>query len=59
MCSILYRLMLEEIAQGKVMQQVIERVKKITNFFYQSCRLVALMKKHADNISIEEGFSNL
>lgn len=36
--------MLEIVAQGNVMQQVIGRVKKVANFFYQSYRLVALMK---------------
>ncbi|RWR73239.1 hypothetical protein CKAN_00150000 [Cinnamomum micranthum f. kanehirae] len=42
-------LMLEDIAKGKVMQQVIGKIKKITNFFYQSYRLISMMKTYTDN----------
>ena len=42
-------LMLEDIAKGKVMVQVIGKIKKITNFFYQSYRLISMMKMYTDN----------
>ena len=41
--------MLEEIAKEIVMWQVIERAKKIANFFCQSYRLVLIMKKYTCN----------
>lgn len=42
-------LMHEEIAKGKVMRQVIERIKKIADFFNQSCRLVSMMERYTEN----------
>ncbi|RWR73274.1 hypothetical protein CKAN_00153900 [Cinnamomum micranthum f. kanehirae] len=42
-------LMIEDIAKGKMIKGVILKAKKITNFIYQSNRLIAMMKKYMDN----------
>ena len=42
-------LMIEDIAKRKMIKGVILKAKKITNFIYQSNRLIAMMKKYTDN----------
>lgn len=42
-------LMIEDIAKRKMIKGVILKAKKITNFIYQSNRLIVMMKKYTDN----------